>query len=267
METSEQSRGRHVRDASRHEGSVIVVTGAAHGIGRATAVRLVEEGATVIGCDVNEEGLDDTLRDVREAGHDATVVRADVTSQADVDRLIDGVEREHGRVDVLANVAGIMDDFLPAHEVDDATWQRVFAVNVTGPMMLCRRVLPGMKERQAGVIVNVASAAGLRAGTSGFTYTASKHAVVGMTRAIAWTYLTEGIRCNAICPGAVDTGMPWKAGSEWGFERMQTVLSFMGIMRMADADEISTLLSWLACDEASYINGAIITADAGWGAG
>jgi NAD(P)-dependent dehydrogenase (short-subunit alcohol dehydrogenase family) len=252
MEPSQSTRERRVRDASRHEGSVVVVTGAAHGIGRATAVRLAEEGATVVGCDVNQEGLDETLRHIRDAGRDAKVVRVDVTKQAEVDQLIESTESEHGRVDVLANVAGIMDDFLPAHEVDDATWQRVMAVNVTGPMMLCRKVLAGMKERKSGAIVNVASAAGLRA---------------GMTRAIAWTYLTEGIRCNAICPGAVDTGMPWKIGSEWGFERMQGVLSFMGTTRMADADEMSTLISWLACDEASYISGAIVTADAAWGAG
>jgi NAD(P)-dependent dehydrogenase (short-subunit alcohol dehydrogenase family) len=134
-------------DSRRHQGRVAVVTGAGSGIGRAVALRLAGEGAAVVGCDVNQAGLEAALATIRERGDDATMVPADVTSQGEVDRLVSQAVERHGRVDLLANVAGIMDWFLPAHEVDDETWNRVMAVNVNGPMMLCRKVLPGMLER------------------------------------------------------------------------------------------------------------------------
>jgi NAD(P)-dependent dehydrogenase (short-subunit alcohol dehydrogenase family) len=183
------------------------------------------------------------------------LVPVDVTSQDQVDRLVDDAVGRHGRVDLLANVAGIMDWFLPAHEVDDETWFRVMAVNVNGPMMVCRKVLPGMLERGAGAIVNVASVAGLRGGGA------------GMTRSIAWTYRGDGIRCNAICPGGVQTNIGTTAvpRSQFAFERLGKSLALAE--KAADPDEIAALASWLASDEASNVNGAIVTADGGWTAG
>jgi NAD(P)-dependent dehydrogenase (short-subunit alcohol dehydrogenase family) len=254
-------------DGQRHQRRVAVITGAGSGIGRAVMVRLAAEGAAVVGCDVNQAGLEATLASVREGGHDATVVPADVSSQADVDRLVAEAVDRHGRVDLLANVAGIMDWFLPAHEVDDETWNRVMAVNVNGPMLLCRRVLPGMLENGAGAIVNVASVAGLRGGGAGVAYTTSKHALVGMTRSIAWTYRGDGIRCNAICPGGVQTNIGTTAipRSQWAFERLGKSLALAE--RAAEPDEIAALLSWLGSDEAANVNGAIVTADGGWTAG
>jgi NAD(P)-dependent dehydrogenase (short-subunit alcohol dehydrogenase family) len=252
---------------ARHQGRVAIVTGAGSGIGRAVALRLAGEGAAVVGCDVNAAGLDATLAAIRDAGRDATMLPADVTDPAAVDRLVDEASGRHGRVDLLANVAGIMDWFLPAHEVDDETWQRVLAVNVTGPMQLCRRVLPGMLTRRAGAIVNVASVAGLRGGGAGIAYTASKHALIGITRSIAWTYRGEGIRCNAVCPGGVETNIGATAmpRSQWAYERLGKSLALAE--RVADPDEIATLLSWLGSDEAANVNGAIVTADGGWTAG
>jgi NAD(P)-dependent dehydrogenase (short-subunit alcohol dehydrogenase family) len=251
----------------RHQGRVAVVTGAGSGIGQALAARLAAEGAAVVGCDVNQAGLEATLATVREGGNDATMVPGDVSSQADVDRLVSEAVERHGRVDLLANVAGIMDWFLPAHEVDDETWGRVMAVNLNGPMMLCRKVLPGMLEQGAGAIVNVASVAGLRGGGAGIAYTASKHALVGMTRSIAWTYRGDGIRCNAVCPGGVQTNIGTTAAprSQWAFERLGKSLAMAE--RMADPDEIAALLSWLGSDEAANVNGAVVTADGGWTAG
>jgi NAD(P)-dependent dehydrogenase (short-subunit alcohol dehydrogenase family) len=170
----------------------------------------------------------------------------------------------HGRIDVLANVAGIMDWFLPAHEVDDDTWDRVMAVNVRGPMTLCRKVLPGMMERKSGAIVNVGSAASQGGGSAGVAYTASKHALLGLTRSIAWTYRAEGIRCNIICPGGVATNIISTATprSQWGLERV-SAFHALGV-RTADPDEVAALISWLASDEASNVNGAVVTVDAGW---
>lgn len=170
-------------------------------------------------------------------------------------------------MDILANVAGIMDWFLPAHEVDDATWAHVMDVNVTGLMRLSRRVLPQMMQQRSGAIANVASVGGFRGGAAGVAYTTSKHAVIGLTRSTAWTYQTEGIRCNAVCPGGVVTNIGTTAvpRSEWGMRRLQKIHALGE--RMAEPDEIATLLSWLCSSEASNVNGAIVAADGGWTAG
>jgi NAD(P)-dependent dehydrogenase (short-subunit alcohol dehydrogenase family) len=249
--------------SARHEDRVALVTGAGSGIGRATAIRLAREGALVVACDIDDARLEESLAEV---GGEALGVAGDVARQEDVDRIVREAVSARGRVDVLANVAGINDWLLPAHEIDDDTWHRVMAVNVTGPMMLCRAVLPGMMERRSGSIVNVSSVGGLRGGTSGIAYTASKHALIGLTRSIAWTYRAEGIRCNAVCPGAVatnilDTSAP---RSEWGFERLSKVFALLD--GFAEADDVAALLSWVSSEEAARVNGAVVTADGGWSA-
>ncbi len=254
-------------DEHRHEGAVALLTGAGSGIGRACALRLAQEGAIVVGCDVNAAALEETRAAIRAVGRDVDIVTGDVTKQADVDRVVAEVIGRHGQIDILGNIAGIMDWFLPAHEVDDETWTRVMDVNVNGVMRLCRRVLPGMIERHQGAIVNIASVGGFRGGAAGVAYTASKHAVVGLTRSIGWTYRDEGIRCNAICPGGVATNIGTTAvpRSAWGLERLHPIHA--AAARMAEPDEIATLLSWLASAEASNVSGAVIADDGGWTAG
>lgn len=254
-------------DGTRHTGKIALLTGAGSGIGRATALRLAREGATVIGCDVSQTGLEETLAAIRAAGFDASMTVVDVAQQADVDRAVSEVLDRHSRIDIVGNIAGIMDWFLPAHEVDDETWDRVMDVNVNGVMRLSRRVLPAMMAQHAGAIVNIASVGGFRGGAAGIAYTTSKHAVIGITRSIAWTYQSEGIRCNAVCPGAVATNIGTTAvpRSEWGLQRLQGIHALSA--RTADPDEIAALVSWLASEDASNVNGAIISADGGWTAG
>lgn len=254
-------------DASRHTGRVALVTGAGSGIGRATALRVAREGASVVATDIAEAGLAALADELRAEGRDVATCTADIATQDGVDAVVAAALAAHGRVDVLANVAGIMDWFLPAHELDDETWRRVMAVNVDGPMMLCRALLPGMMERTRGAIVNVASVGGLGGGAAGLAYTVSKHALVGLTRSIAWTYQAEGIRACAVCPGGVETniGTTAQPRSMWGLERLAKIHALN--RRMADSDEIATLISWLASDEASNVNGAIVTDDGGWMAG
>lgn len=244
-------------DSTRHTNTVALVTGAASGIGLAAVQRLTAEGATVVGVDLNTPADSDIPS--------GTFRQVDLTDAATLAAAVADVLASHGRIDVLANVAGINDAFLGAHELDDGTWDKVMAVNTTAVMRLCRLVLPGMMERRRGAIVNIASIAGIGGGASGLAYTASKHAVVGMTRNIAFTYQPEGIRCNAICPGGVRTNIlrsnPART-SKWGLERAAPFHA-LGT-RLAEPDEIAALLSWLASDEASNLNGAIITADGGW---
>lgn len=248
-------------DTMRHSDKVAVVTGAANGIGRATVLRLAAEGARVIGCDVDDTALAETAEALGAAGLSAELVAADVTSQDDVERV---VAVAGGRIDVLANVAGIMDHFLPLGEVDDATWSRVLDVNVNGPMRLTRAVLPVMVNQGGGAIVTVASKASLGAGASGVAYTTSKHAVVGLVKSVAYYYGPQGIRSNAVLPGGVETAIGASAAprSEWAMQRAMLSMGTMGAM--AQPDQIASVVSWLASDEASNVNGATVSADGGW---
>jgi NAD(P)-dependent dehydrogenase (short-subunit alcohol dehydrogenase family) len=254
-------------DTDRHRGRVALVTGAASGIGRATVLRLAAEGATVVGLDVNEEALADVQTAASDARAAVSLTTGDITNQTDVDRIVGDTLEEHGRIDLLANVAGIMDWFLPAHEVDDHTWDRVMAVNATGPLRLCRAVLPSMRERGGGSIVNVGSAASVRGGTAGVAYTASKHALLGITRSIAWMYAPDNVRCNIVLPGGVETNIGTTSipRGEFGIGRLTPIHGTA--VRMAQPDEIATLVSWLGSDEASNVNGAVVNGDGGWGAG
>lgn len=250
-------------DSERHTGKTVIVTGAGSGIGRATALRFAGEGATVIACDINEDGLKQTLDAMATTAGHHQMITADVTSQADIDRV---VEAAGGKVDVLVNVAGIMDHFLPVGEVDDATWDRVIGVNLTGVMRLTRAVLPIMQEAEHGAVVTVASEASLGAGAAGAAYTASKHGVIGLVRHVAFFYGPTGIRSNAVLPGGVETGIGATASpkSAWVMERAQLKMATMG--PVAQPDQVATVVSWLASDEASNVNGAIVTSDGGWSA-
>ncbi len=246
-------------DHERHAGKRVIVTGAASGIGHATALRFLAEGAQVTACDVNGDGLTQLARDAGAASERLSSVVADITRQPDVDAVCRG-----DAVDVLANVAGMMDHFVPVHRVDDELWDRVLALNVTGAMRMCRAVMPGMLEAGAGAIVNVASRAALLGGAAGAAYVTSKHALLGLTRSIAATYAPNGIRCNAVCPGAVATGIGTTAAPHDPAD-IQRWLPLLGTAtRMAEPDEIASVISWLASDEAGNVNGGTLTADGGW---
>lgn len=247
-------------DTSRHTGKRAVVSGAASGIGRATVLRLLAEGAEVVGIDRDADALA-VLAD--EVATDKLVVRAvDVRSDAD----IGGVAESAGPFDILVNNAGVMDHFLPITEVDDATWDEVVGINLTGVMRLTRAVLPGMVDRGGGAVITVASKGALSAGAAGVAYTASKHGVIGLVKHVAWFYGPQGVRSNAVCPGAVLTGIGSSAmpRSEWALARAQTAMATMG--SIAQPDQIAATISWLACSEASDVNGAVLTVDGGWDA-
>ena len=246
----------------RYQGKVVIVTGAASGIGRAVATRLASEGARLVIADLTADKLEEAATALRASGAEVRAVAGDVSVEADVARILDGA-RELGRLDVLVINAGVMDKLTPLHEVTDDLWQKVMAVNVGGAFALCRRALPLMMEAKAGAIVNVASVAGLNGGRGGAAYTASKHALIGLTKSMAWYYGPHGVRANAVCPGAVDTplgpgGMPSMAG----IKRMQQQLG--GLPRSAKPEEIAAAVAFLGSDDASYVNGAALVVDAGW---
>ncbi|MET7401980.1 SDR family oxidoreductase [Dactylosporangium sp. NPDC005572] len=246
----------------RYTGRVALVTGAGSGIGQATILRLAREGARVVGCDVDAAGLEATGKLLAAERYDADLLNADITVQGDVDRVVAALPG--GFVDVLANVAGIMDYFLPVTELDDETWDRVIAVNLTGPMRLCRAVVPAMRGNGEGAIVNVSSIGGLTGSVAGTAYASAKHGLIGLTRSLAYLYGPDGIRTNAVCPGGVRTNIGRTASprSDWAFKRFEQ--SFNRASRTAEPDEIAALIAWLGSAEARNVNGAVITSDGGW---
>lgn len=240
---------------------VAVITGAGSGIGQATARLFHDEGASVVAVDHLPGGLEKLAPSDRLA-----TLLADVTKPADAERMIATAVERFGRVDILCNVAGIVDRFLPVGELTDEVWDRVLAVNLTGPMYTSRAAVLAMLKTGGGVIVNVSSVGGLFGARAGAAYVASKHGLIGLTRNVAATYGADGIRCVAICPGAVNTGIPLGGEpSARGYEALKRTLA--ANPRMAEAGEIAAAILFLASSDASFVNGAALVADGGWTVG
>ncbi|MEB0001501.1 MULTISPECIES: SDR family NAD(P)-dependent oxidoreductase [Cryobacterium] len=243
---------------ARFTGRTVIVTGAGSGIGRATALRLLSEGARVIAADISAERL--AALEQSSGSGELVGVAGDVSLQADVDAL---VLAAGPTVDGLVNNAGIMDSFLPTAEITDEVWERVFRVNVTSQMRLMRAVLPGMVSAGFGRIVNIASEAGIRAGASGTTYSASKHAVIGLTKSTALFYGPKGVRCNAVAPGAVKTNIEAPFLSAWAAERLGPIMQTT-IPAPAEPEELAASICWLLSEDSPNVNGAVLMSDGGW---
>jgi NAD(P)-dependent dehydrogenase (short-subunit alcohol dehydrogenase family) len=251
------------------QGKVAVVTGVGSGMGRAIANLFAKEGAKVVGGEWNEKTLEEVVKEVRAAGGEMTGIKINVAVLADAENLIDTAVKTYGRVDILINNAGVMDINQGVGELADDIWQRVIGVNLNGPMYLMRRAVPLMVKQGAGAIVNIASVAGVEGAAAGAAYTASKHALVGLTRNTAWRYTQEGVRCNAIAAGAVETNIMASVDATkmdpGGSARFGVYTGILpGLLKPID---IANLALFLASDDSKMINGAIIPADAGWTAG
>jgi NAD(P)-dependent dehydrogenase (short-subunit alcohol dehydrogenase family) len=239
-------------------GRTVIVTGAGSGIGRATALQLLGAGARVLGTDVDAKRLLSLTAEA--ATSELSTVVGDVTQASTVEAIL---QESNGQVYGLANVAGIMDALVPAHEVSDELWERVMRVNVTGPMMLTRAVLPLMMAAGAGAIVNVASEAALRGSAAGAAYTTSKHAIVGFTRSVAFMYGPENIRTNAVAPGPVESGITTSIGSEYAAAR-HLAAGEPGYSAAVEPAVLARSIVWLLSDDAANVNGVVLPSDGGW---
>lgn len=246
------------------EGKVALVTGAGSGMGRAISSLYAAEGASVVAADMNMESATETVEAILASGGQAVAAIGNVTSQADVDSMVDMAVGTYGTLDILVNNAGMMDSFHTAESITDDLWDLVMAVNATGPMRLIRKSLPIFLEKGSGIIVNMASVGGVNGGRAGVAYTASKHAIVGITRNVGFQYAPKGIRCNAIAPGAVNTniGTTIQNPNEYGMGRAMVGVNYNP--SSAEPEQIATIALFLASDDSSFVNGTTIVADAGW---
>jgi NAD(P)-dependent dehydrogenase (short-subunit alcohol dehydrogenase family) len=242
---------------NRFKGKTVIVTGAGSGIGRATASRVAREGGRVIAVDIAQARLDDFKSSLPDAN--ITIVTADITDDAGVKKI---VEAAGEAIDALANVAGVMDNMTPLHEMSDEVWNRVMAVNVLGMMKLSRAVLPKMLATNRGSIVNVGSEASLRGSAAGAAYTASKHAVVGLSKSMAFMYGPSGIRTNVVAPGGVATNIEARFESALGAERVNSALANMPFP--VNGDALAASITFLLSDDGVNINGAVLPSDGGW---
>jgi NAD(P)-dependent dehydrogenase (short-subunit alcohol dehydrogenase family) len=245
------------------ENKVAIITGAAAGMGKSIAKLFAAEGASMLICDIDEQRVRDLQHTIESEGGEALAVRCDMSDPEDVANMIKLCIDTFGRIDVLVNNAGIMDDFFPVDRIPPERWQKIMDVNLNGPYHTMRLVVPDMLSRKSGSIINIGSIGSHQGARAGAAYTASKHALAGLTKNTAFMYAKEGIRCNLIAPGGVNTEIGLKMHPDpIGYERIMTGAANMP--RMGEADEIAQIALFLASDAASLVNGAIVTADGGW---
>ena len=253
--------------SDRFEGKVVVITGAAGGIGRASAERFASEGARVVAVDLPNSPLDETVAAVEGAGGEALAVGADVTVWADHERYVqETLERFRG-IDCFFNNAGIEGWVGPLVDYPEDVFDQVIAVNLKGVWLGLKAVAPAMRQRGAGAIVNTASTAGLGATPSLVAYGASKHAVIGITRSAAMEFAADKIRVNAICPAPIETRM-MRSIERGGHPddpegRRQTIAAGLPLGRYGEPHEVAALVAFLCSDEAGFITGSFYPIDGG----
>jgi len=248
----------------RLNGKVAIITGAASGIGRATAILFGGEGAKLVLADADEEGLKETLELVRREGGEAITKRTNVSIEEEVKELIDSALGTYSQIDILCNNAGITGQIANLEEQTGDDWYKVYGVNVLGAVFATKHVAKHMQERKSGAIVNTASVAGIRSGAGGNAYSASKAALINFTQTAACDLGGFNVRVNAVCPGLIETAMTKPV---FDLARVRGKFDKLGsrceLRRYGRPEEVAHAILFLASDESSYITGQALPVDGG----
>jgi len=242
---------------------VVLVTGTASGIGRATTELLASMGTRIVASDVDEERGQASADRLREAGSEVVFAGADVTDGEAVTALVHRAAEHFGRLDCAANCAGVGGGHGATHTYPEELWDRIVATNLRGTWLAMSAEIDAMiSQGSGGAIVNVSSTLGVRGSAFASPYSASKHGVIGLTRTAAIEYASAGIRVNAVCPGAIDTPM-----MDETFERFpgfrESLIGLVPMARLGRPDEVASVIAWLASDAASFITGECISVEGG----
>ena len=238
---------------------VAIVTGAGQGLGESVALRFAAEGARVAVVDVNPQTAAAAVEKIRDTGGEAILIVADCSEEQDTERMAETTLEQFGRIDILVNNAATFGKVAPVYEIDAEVWDRIMRVNLRGPFLCSKAVIPQMKRQGAGSIVCVSSVSGVQGNENQADYNTSKHGLIGLTRCIAQDCGLDGIRANAVCPTGMNTPMMANTPAE-------NVAPYAGqtlMSRFAEPSEVANAILFLASDEASYITGAVLMVDAG----
>ena len=256
---------RQTKDSSvqtSFEGKVALVTGGGGGIGRATALAFAQAGARVVVADIAAEAGQETVRLVQVAGGEASFIRTDVTQAGQVQAMMAHTVAAYGRLDCAFNNAGIEEEHLRLADCSEATFDRIMGINVKGVWLCLKYQLAQMQQQGGGAIVNTASVAGLVGAPKMAAYSASKHAVLGLTKSAAIEYARKGIRINAVCPGVIRTTMYERAVA--ADPKIGAAAAQMHpVGRLGEVDEVAAVVLWLCSDAASFVTGHAHTVDGG----
>jgi NAD(P)-dependent dehydrogenase (short-subunit alcohol dehydrogenase family) len=246
--------------ADRFTNKVVFITGAASGIGRASAIAFAAEGAKVAISDRLAEALKEVEATIRKNSAEVLAIPCDVSSPDQVEATIKQVIDKFGRLDVAFNNAGVENKAAPVHEIDLAEWDRILSINLRGTFVCMKHELAQMVKQGSGVIVNTSSGAGIRGVEGGASYTASKHAIIGLTRAAALDYAKKNIRINAVLPGNIETPMMDRfTGGD-----IQKAIDLEPVGRLGKPEEIAEAVLWMASDLGGFVTGAATVIDGGW---
>jgi 3-oxoacyl-[acyl-carrier protein] reductase len=246
------------------EGQVAVVTGAGSGMGRAMIRRFHDEGAIAVAVDIRGDAAAETIAQLGNTDR-GLAFEADISNNEDAERVIGDVVSRFDKLDLLCNNAGILDGYAPVHETSLELWQKVIGINLTGTFLWSKVAVPQMIKQGKGVIINTASISAMVAGGGGAAYTASKHGILGLTRQLAFDYGKQGLRINAICPGAIATGMTgYLRTAEGRNPHVDAAVGGTPAGRWGKPEEIANMALFLASDEAEFIHGAAFMVDGGW---
>ena len=239
------------------KGKVAIITGSTSGMGITEAEVFAKEGAKVVIVGRNMVAASEIVDRIKKVGGEAIAIKTDITKLEDIQNLYDETMKAYGKIDILVNNAGVFDKYTTLLDTSDEYWDAIYDSNVKSMFRLCKMVLPQMIERGNGIIVNVASVAGLVANKGGAAYTSSKHAVIGLTKHMSSAYAKEGIKVNAICPGTIVTPLIKDVVDNIPKDNVP-------MRRFGQPNEVAELCLFLASDEAMFMNGAIIPIDGGY---